>query len=45
MFDADEIPEDVLGSMKKLWPSYSTCEPLPRALHLALAACIHAPLD
>ena len=29
MFNRNEIPDDVLQSMEKLWPSYSTCEPLP----------------
>ena len=28
VFDPDEIPQDVLQSMEKLWPSYSTCAPL-----------------
>ena len=29
VFNRNEIPDDVLQSMEKLWPSYSTCKSLP----------------
>ena len=43
VFDATEIDQDVLQSMEKLWPSYSTCES-PTLHCLKLAASMHMPL-
>lgn len=41
MFDADEIAQDVLQSMEKLWPSYSTCGSFTlRFTSLSLHVCI-----